>query len=354
MMTALYMRFYLIALFSLSSVSVKFMSYRVFGVYDRGCNHTYSNVRKLSFDLRLALAGGNVIVRLFTLSLNLALISFTPGIAGGISTLILHPIDTYKTMLQADMTVSSIRTAFQRLKERGFSKAYSGSVAAVLGAIPSSSLYFGTYEFSKKLYGDFLFPLSNRALIHMMSAASGNIISSLIFVPKEVVKQKLQALKTSAVTTPIDSTTIVSVMNSIFRQRGLKGFYSGYRATLFRNIPSAIIRFTLYEELKLLLAKNEKMRDNRWHDLCYLFAGSLASSVSTALTTPIDVIKTRMAVESIPSGTNFITAFKLIAKREGLRSLFTGVKARIVWSSLYGGIGLFCFEQCKKLLQVED
>ena len=35
------------------------------------------------------------------------------------------------------------------------------------------------------------------------------------------------------------------------REKGVRGLYCGYWATLSRNVPSAIIRFTLYEEIKL-------------------------------------------------------------------------------------------------------
>lgn len=38
---------------------------------------------------------------------------------------------------------------------------------------------------------------------------------------------------------------------SIFTSNSSKEIYSGYRATLMRNVPSAIIRFALYEEIKL-------------------------------------------------------------------------------------------------------
>lgn len=35
------------------------------------------------------------------------------------------------------------------------------------------------------------------------------------------------------------------------QEKGVRGLYCGYWATLSRNIPSAVIRFSLYEEFKL-------------------------------------------------------------------------------------------------------
>lgn len=41
------------------------------------------------------------------------------------------------------------------------------------------------------------------------------------------------------------------VVRRTLREKGVRGLYRGYWATLSRNVPSAIIRFSLYEEIKL-------------------------------------------------------------------------------------------------------
>jgi hypothetical protein len=49
------------------------------------------------------------------------------------------------------------------------------------------------------------------------------------------------------------------VVSSILQQEGLRGLYRGYRATLLRNIPSAVLRFALYEELKIAIQEHETL-----------------------------------------------------------------------------------------------
>jgi hypothetical protein len=109
------------------------------------------------------------------------------------------------------------------LRERGIGSLYSGLIPAVGGAVPSSgvlsvlrvsainnpdlftAIYFGTYELVKRSLQrltDYMqtktteispnYPFQWRVCVHMLSAASGNVMSSLFFVPKEVLKQKLQ------------------------------------------------------------------------------------------------------------------------------------------------------------------
>ena len=59
------------------------------------------------------------------------------------------------------------------------------------GSFLSSALYFGTYESMKELWAAALPPLS-QPLAPSLAAISGNAASSLIFVPKEVLKQRCQ------------------------------------------------------------------------------------------------------------------------------------------------------------------
>ena len=45
--------------------------------------------------------------------------------------------------------------------------------------------------------------------------------------------------------------TAKEIVRRTLRERGVRGLYRGYWATLSRNVPSAIIWFSLYEEIKL-------------------------------------------------------------------------------------------------------
>eukprot|EP01035_Chromulina_nebulosa_P017495 gene17495-23050_t len=198
-------------------------------------------------------------------------------------------------------------------------------------SIPSSAIYFGSYETAKTI--------------------GGNIASSVIFVPKDVIKQQLQAFRTNSKvwsgSMKINDITTIDVMKKIFKSKGLKGFFPSYRATLMRNIPAAVIRFTLYEELKILAEAN---KSNKFNDIKYLLAGGIASMLSSAATTPIDMIKTRFATGVIPAGTPIWQALVDVAKTEGVSGLYAGVHVRLLYSAAFGGVGFYCFEACKKLL----
>lgn len=164
------------------------------------------------------------------------------GLAGGLSNAIIYPIDTIKTILQTNKNVHGTGNALNTLRSKGLQKLYSGSIPAIIGSIPSSALYFGTYETVKSFLKDNYQDKLSLPFIHMLSASSGNIASSFVFVPKETVKQQLQAYRGGTIPwLSANKITVNSVCRTIWAKKGILGFYPSYRATLARNIPSAIV-----------------------------------------------------------------------------------------------------------------
>ncbi|CAM9158373.1 unnamed protein product [Choristocarpus tenellus] len=234
------------------------------------------------------------------------------ALAGAVATVALFPLDTAKTLRQSNPhkfkgTLDAVTHIF---RTHGPKSVYTGLPTAVLGAMPSSALYFGTYEAVKTRlmhlvaaraqqatgageesavggHGRAVLPLGARAAVHVVSAACGNAASSLVFVPKEFVKQTLQQASQG-----MDGISVgaVSLVRETLRKEGLCGLYRGYWATLSRNVPSAVIRFSLYEELKLLLGPATLVSNSPK----YLLAGALAGACASGLTTPFDVLKTRV------------------------------------------------------------
>ena len=76
--------------------------------------------------------------------LNNMKLAIAGGLAGGLANAIIYPIDTIKTIRQSDSSIKNSAQAINRLRNTGWKQAYSGFIPAVLGAIPSSALYFGS------------------------------------------------------------------------------------------------------------------------------------------------------------------------------------------------------------------
>lgn len=200
-------------------------------------------------------------------------------------------------------------------KAGGFRGIYNGLGAAAAGSAPSAALFFATYETCKDLlsslspqhlhrHGSDPSSFSTQSLTHMMAASVGEVAACLVRVPTEVVKAKMQ---TSSTKLPLwqaigtvwqEGTAAAAATSSQGRFHALAplthGLYRGFGMTLFREIPFAMIQFPLYEQFKL-----------SWQDVQHgtpvspfqaAACGSLSGAIAGAITTPLDVLKTRTQV----------------------------------------------------------
>ena len=156
-------------------------------------------------------------------------------------------------------------------------------------------------------------------------------------VPTEIVKQRMQA--------QIYPTMGLAV-SGIIKTHGVSGFFTGYRITVFREIPFSCIQFPLFEHLKVRLANYRRRRLHAYESsACGLVAGGFAAAV----TTPLDVIKTRiMLSRKVGALTpSILGVCKDIISKEGPKTLLAGIGPRILWISLGGGIflGMYDFAQ---------
>ena len=72
-------------------------------------------------------------------------------------------------------------------------------------------------------------------------AALAFVASSFVLVPGELIKQRLQTGQYSGV---------LDGVGSIWRGDGPRGFYAGYAAVCFRDVPYTMLELGLYDNLK--------------------------------------------------------------------------------------------------------
>lgn len=137
----------------------------------------------------------------------------------------------------------------------------------------------------------------------------------------------------------------------IVKNLGLVGLYKGASACLLRDVPFSAIYFPTYNHLKRDLfgeGPNKKLGV-----LHLLTAGAIAGMPAAYLTTPCDVIKTRLQVEARKGETKYTSlrhCAKTVYAEEGFRAFFKGGPARILRSSPQFGFTLAAYEVLQKLL----
>lgn len=137
----------------------------------------------------------------------------------------------------------------------------------------------------------------------------------------------------------------------IVRNLGLMGLYKGASACLLRDVPFSAIYFPTYSHLKKDLFGESSTKKLGVVQL--LTAGAIAGMPAAYLTTPCDVIKTRLQVEARKGDTAYTGlrhAAKTIWKEEGFRAFFKGGPARILRSSPQFGFTLAAYEVLQRTL----
>ncbi|XP_062160004.1 S-adenosylmethionine carrier 1, chloroplastic/mitochondrial-like isoform X2 [Alnus glutinosa] len=250
------------------------------------------------------------------------------GVAGVIVETALYPIDTIKTRLQAAHGGGKIIL-------KGL---YSGLAGNLAGVLPASAIFVGVYEPTKqKLLKSF--PENLSALAHLTAGAIGGAASSLVRVPTEVVKQRMQ---TGQFASAPDAVRL------IVAKEGFKGLYVGYGSFLLRDLPFDAMQFCIYEQLRIgyRLAARRELNDPE-----NAIIGAFAGAITGAVTTPLDVIKTRLMVQGSANQYNGICdCVRTIVKEEGTHALLKGIGPRVLWIGLGGSIFFGVLERTKQML----
>ncbi|XP_010542981.1 PREDICTED: probable S-adenosylmethionine carrier 2, chloroplastic isoform X2 [Tarenaya hassleriana] len=196
------------------------------------------------------------------------------GTAGVIVEAALYPIDTIKTRLQAAHDGGKIIL-------KGL---YSGLGGNLVGVLPASAIFIGVYEPAKQKLLKLL-PENLSAFAHLTAGALGGASSSIVRVPTEVVKQRMQTGQFSSAS---------DAVCQIVAKEGFRGLYTGFGSFLLRDLPFDAVQFCVYEQLRIGY-KLAARRDLNGPENAML--GAFAGAVTGALTTPFDVIKTRLMVQ---------------------------------------------------------
>ncbi|XP_040102550.1 S-adenosylmethionine mitochondrial carrier protein isoform X8 [Oryx dammah] len=115
-------------------------------------------------------------------------------------------------------------------------------------------------------------------------------------------------------------------------------------------IPFSLVQFPLWESLKALWSWRQGHVVDSWQSaVCGAFAGGFAAAV----TTPLDVAKTRIMLAKAGSSTasgNILSALHAVWRTQGLSGLFAGVFPRMAAISLGGFIFLGAYDQTRSFL----
>jgi len=227
------------------------------------------------------------------------------AVAGMVEHVAMFPVDTIKTRMQVDpkllqgnaarsgMYRSVFRSVKGILKHEGVRGFYRGVAAMALGAGPAHAVYFATYEKCKQaLVSSGVGANSSNSGVHPaaagLSGSLATVVSDAVALPMDVVKQRLQLPGT-----PYKG--VANCVSRVLREEGVAAFFRSYQTTLVMNIPYTAVHFAVYESAKQMLGGDVEELEDRL--LTHVTAGGSAGGIAAAITTPLDVVKTRLQTD---------------------------------------------------------
>ena len=287
------------------------------------------------------------------------------AVAGALAEAIVHPLDTISTRLklqsQPPYKYAGLRDCARVvLKEEGVRGLYAGVGAALLSALPTNAVYFATYEAVRAAAlddcdGSGWGAVAGASAVYAVAGAASELTSSLVYVPFEVVKVRLQtgrpvnAVYGSESQTKLRSPALyrgpLHGFAQIVRTEGPRGLYAGWGACILTDCCYSALLFVAYEELKR-------------REVPPILAGTFAGGIAGVLSNPFEVVTTRQMIAGSTAGRTgagtrlrALDVARTLHREEGWRGLWKGGGARAASHAPNAAIMFAAYESVCALLE---
>ncbi|XP_044740486.1 solute carrier family 25 member 40-like [Chrysoperla carnea] len=241
--------------------------------------------------------------------------------------------------------------AFYKItKYEGVSALWSGLSPTLVLAVPTTILYFVSYEqirlslkdwYNKRnvTNGERIQP----AWIPIVAGGSARIFSATIVSPLELIRTKMQSAK-------LKYADVAEALQLLIKTDGAIGLWKGLGPTLLRDVPFSAVYWTVYEFLK-----NDGCIERSFFS-SFMY-GAIAGSVAATITVPFDVVKTHQQIElgekeiytdRKQPAASMSNIFRKIYRNYGVRGLFAGLTPRVIKVAPACAIMIATFEHGKK------
>lgn len=277
--------------------------------------------------------------------------------ASVVSVLVMHPVDTIKTrIITASTNTQSeppLDTAAGRQSREaetargggggsnsgmlGLGSLYKGVGGNILKEGPSSALYLGVYEAVKVRLLTVPQLASTPLFVYLIAGFIGEVCGSIFRAPAEALKSSVQS--------GIDNSTVASALRVFGSAEGRGNIYLAWVASLWRDPPMGAVQIAIFEALKIMSEDYVTVDVNSLQVEALL--GSIGGAVGAFLSTPPDVIVTRIITQDLTTSDKplgFLDMGGLILSEGGVPELFCGWKERVAyWGP---AIGIFLAAYC--------
>jgi solute carrier family 25 protein 44 len=123
------------------------------------------------------------------------------------------------------------------------------------------------------------------------------------------------------ITRSCDGVRVIDIIGDIYLKSGdgIRGFYKGYLMTLGISLPFNSIIWTLYWKIQYQL---ERIIPSKYEKIIAPSSSTIAALLTSFITQPIDVLKTRLQVSSKQQ--SIFKIARILVQQRGFKGFFSG------------------------------
>lgn len=282
--------------------------------------------------------------------------------------MVLYPVSVVKTRMQVASKDTVERSAFSvvkgLLKTDGIPGLYKGFGTVVTGAIPARIIFLTALETTKVASFKMLEPFklsetTKAAIANGIAGMSSSILSQAVFVPIDVVSQKLMVQGFSG---HAEYSGGLDVAHKLIRSDGIRGLYRGFGLSVMTYSPSSAVWWASYGSSQRFLwrfiendVKSEKSTPSLPKIvLVQATGGIIAGATASCITTPLDTIKTRLQVLGHGKKSSVKQVVKDLISEDGWKGVYRGLGPRFFSMSAWGTSMILTYEYLKRLCSKDE
>eukprot|EP01132_Coremiostelium_polycephalum_P001201 gene1201-1514_t len=302
-------------------------------------------------------------------------------IGGMVTSLVVTPLDVVKTRLQTqvDPTTTTKATATPNQTTTTTTKSSHKRIQlkGTMDAFYKITKYEGVFTLWRGLTPSLLMTIpsatiddTNLYTVPLISGCVARIISATVTSPFELLRTNSQGITKQ-------NFKSLNLFKDIVNNVGWRGLWRGLSPTLLRDVPFSAIYWSGYELIKDKIMRSKNKNHTRHNPPTFFtsfIAGATSGTIAAIVTTPIDVVKTRIQMtvqqqqlqglstssssfktttttsqQQFNFSTSAITNFKNIIQQEGWMSLTKGMVPRVAKVSPACAIMVSTYEWVKSV-----
>lgn len=258
------------------------------------------------------------------------------------------PADVAKVRLQVQQTSASGTPQYsgfvdclrKTAKAEGKGALWKGLAPALLRQVNYTGLSMVLYEPVRDFYKGILqggdATASPSYVVRLAAGGSAGAIAIAVFNPTEVVKTQVQ--------TSVEKIGMIAVCKKVWAKDGILGFWAGVRPNVARTFLVNAAELGTYDEAK------QRLQPYLGSGLfSHVGASGCAGFTSACVSTPVDVIKTRLmnAAGGKQQYTGIFDAGSKILTQEGPTALYKGFLPICTRKLIWCGVFFVSYEQIR-------